>query len=82
MLSTLTSAPWEEGFNSTYEYIVNNPYASTWMRSDAALFVVFVSDEEDQSDDYFPVVNQFTSWFRTQRNGSAYLSSIWSFRKE
>ena len=66
----------EEGFDAAYEYLMNNTYAQTWLRHDAALLVVFVSDEEDQSDDYFPLVDQFTSWFGIQRNGSAYLSSI------
>ena len=66
----------EEGFDSAYEYIVNNPYASTWMRSDAALLIVFVSDEEDQSDDHFPLVSDFTAWYSTLRMGSAYLASI------
>ncbi len=66
----------EEGFDASYEYIVNNPYASTWMRPDAALLIVFVSDEEDQSDDHFPQVADFTSWYGSMRGGSAFLSSI------
>ena len=66
----------EEGFDSAYEYIVNNPYASTWMRSDAALLVVFVSDEEDQSDDHFPIVQDFNNWFGSIRGGSTFVSSI------
>ena len=66
----------EEGFDSTYEYIVNNPYSATWMRPDAALLVVFVSDEEDQSDTYFPILDDFISWYSAQRNGSSFLSSI------
>ncbi|MAI57549.1 MAG: hypothetical protein CML56_00935 [Rhodobacteraceae bacterium] len=66
----------EEGFDAAYEYIVNNPYASTWMRPDAALLVVFVSDEEDQSDAHFPLVQDFISWYQTQRGSSAFLSSI------
>ena len=66
----------EEGFDASYEYIMNNPYASTWMRPDAALLVVFVSDEEDQSDDHFPQVSDFTSWYGSMRGGSAFLSSI------
>ena len=66
----------EEGFDATYEYIVNNPYSSTWMRSDAALLVVFVSDEEDQSDAHFPAVHDFISWYSMQRAGSVFLSSI------
>ena len=66
----------EEGFDAAYEYLINNTYAQTWLRHDAALLVVFVSDEEDQSDDHFPTVDGFISWYATQRNGSAFLSSI------
>jgi hypothetical protein len=66
----------EEGFDAAYEYLVNNSYAQTWLRQDAALLVVFVSDEEDQSDVHFPLVDQFTSWYSSQRNGSAYVASI------
>ena len=44
MLATLTSAPWEEGFNSVYDYITLNPYSGTWMRPEAGVRVVFVSD--------------------------------------
>ena len=66
----------EEGFDASYEYIVNNPYAQTWMRHDAALLVVLVSDEEDQSDDHFPVVDDFIGWYGNLRNGSVFLSSI------
>jgi len=66
----------EEGFDSAYEYMVNNPYSATWMRSDAALLIVFVSDEEEQSDDHFPLVSDFTAWYSTLRMGSAYLASI------
>ena len=82
MLNTLGTAHREEGFNATYEYIVNNPYSSTWMRTDAALLVVFVSDEEEQSDDHFPTVDGFVSWYQTQRNGSAYISSIVNVAQE
>lgn len=66
----------EEGFDAAYEYIMNNPYASTWMRPDAALLVVMVSDEEEQSDDHFPLVDDFLTWYSGQRAGSAFLSSI------
>jgi hypothetical protein len=66
----------EEGFDASYEYIVNNTYAQTWLRYDAALLVVFVSDEEEQSDDHFPVVGDYIDWYSQQRNGSAFLSSI------
>lgn len=76
MYSLMQRGHREEGFDSAYEYIVNNPYASTWMRSDAALLIVFVSDEEEQSDDYFSLVSDFTAWYSTLRMGSAYLASI------
>lgn len=66
----------EEGFDAAYEYITNNPYASTWMRPDAALLIVFVSDEEDQSDDHFILEQDFINWYSMQRGGSAYVSSI------
>jgi hypothetical protein len=66
----------EEGFDASYEYLINNTYAQTWLRHDAALLVVFVSDEEEQSDDHFPTVDSYISWYSIQRNGSAFLSSI------
>ena len=66
----------EEGFDASYEYLINNAYAQTWLRHDAALLVVFVSDEEEQSDDHFPVVGDYIDWYTRQRNGSAFLSSI------
>lgn len=66
----------EEGFDAAYEYMVNNSYAQTWMRADAALLVVMVSDEEDQSDDHFSNVDDFKSWYGSQRGGSAFLSSV------
>lgn len=66
----------EEGFDAAYEYIINNSYAQTWLRPDAALLVVMVSDEEDQSDDHFSNIDDFKTWFGNQRNGSAFLSSI------
>ncbi len=49
-LSTHYGPPGEEGFEAVYSYITVNPYSSTWMRPSAALLVVFVSDEEEQSD--------------------------------
>ena len=76
MYSAMDRGHREEGFDSAYEYIVNNPYAQTWMRADAALLVVMVSDEEDQSDDHFANIDDFKSWYASQRSGSAFLSSI------
>ena len=67
----------EEGFDAVYEYIMNNSYSSTWMRNDAALLVVFVSDEEEQSNQYMINVSDFTSWYGSLRGGSSsYVSSI------
>lgn len=66
----------EEGFDASYEYLMNNEYAQTWLRHDAALLVVFVSDEEEQSDDHFPTVDGYISWYQGLRSGSVYLSSI------
>ena len=66
----------EEGFDAAYEYIVNNEYAQTWMRNDAALLVVMVSDEEDQSDEHFPDIADFKTWYGNLRGGSAFLASI------
>jgi hypothetical protein len=76
MYQNMTRGHREEGFDASYEYIVNNSYAQTWLRHDAALLVVFVSDEEEQSDDHFPVVGDYIDWYSQQRNGSAFLSSI------
>tara|TARA_R110002167_G_scaffold182251_5_gene382589 strand:+ start:1863 stop:2906 length:1044 start_codon:yes stop_codon:yes gene_type:complete len=66
----------ENGFDAAYEYIVNNVYAQTWMRPDAALLVVFVSDEEEQSNTHLNNVSDFTSWYSSLRFGSSYISSI------
>ena len=56
----------EQGFEAAYEYIENNPMAGSWMRDDASLLVVFVSDEEEQSNAAFPTVSDFTDWLDEQ----------------
>jgi len=78
MLNNMCRGPFEKGFDSAYEYIVNNPYAATWMRpGTSALLVVFVSDEEEQSNDFMPHVSDFTFWYSTIRSpGSTYVASI------
>jgi len=76
MLNGMRGGYFEEGFDSVYEYIINNPYSATWMRHDSALLVVFVSDEEDQSNGYFGQVGEFTAWYSTLRLGPVYLSSV------
>jgi len=62
----------EEGFDALRTYMTGNTYAPTWMRNDAALLVVFVSDEEDQSNQ---TVAEFTSWYSSIRP-SVFLASI------
>lgn len=76
MYSAMGRGGREEGFDATYEYIINNSYAATWMRPDAGLLVVFVSDEEEQSDDHFIDVVDFISWYRGLRGGSVFVASI------
>tara|TARA_R110002020_G_scaffold37239_1_gene112442 strand:+ start:33210 stop:34277 length:1068 start_codon:yes stop_codon:yes gene_type:complete len=76
MYSAMGRGGHEEGFDATYEYVINNPYAATWMRPDAGLLVVFVSDEEEQSNDHFLAVSDFVSWYRSLRGGSVFLASI------
>ena len=76
MLNAMGTGGREEGFDAAYEYITNNSYASTWMRNDAALLVVFVSDEEEQSDQHMIDVSDFTTWYGGLRGGSAFVSSI------
>ena len=43
------SGHYEKGFDSVKRYMQNNSDAQNWMRPDAALLIVFVSDEDDQS---------------------------------
>ncbi len=75
MYSLMGRGGMEEGFDAVHDYIISNPYAATWMRSDAALLVVFVSDEEEQSRT-FTAVTDFTGWYSSLRMGSVFLSSI------
>ena len=75
MYSAMHVGHHEKGFEAAYEYIINNPYASTWMRQDAALLVVFVSDEEEQSNSQFSAVQDFISWYSALRT-SVFLASI------
>ena len=76
MYNSMARGGMEEGFDAAYEYLVNNSYATTWLRPDAALLVVFVSDEEEQSNQHMIDVVDWTSWFGSQRGGSAFQSSI------
>ncbi len=58
--------PLEQGFESVYTYMDLSAYSSTWMRSSAALLVVFVSDEDEQSWDW--TASDFYGWITTQRS--------------
>jgi len=69
----------EAGFDSIYSYIEENLYNQTWLRNDAALLIVFVSDEEEQSQEYFTNdpsgLADFINWYRFTRQ-SVYIASI------
>lgn len=65
----------EEGFDSILAYMETNPYAASWMRPDAALLVVFVSDEDDQSS-LLPSSHDFVNWYASRRFGNVFLASI------
>lgn len=72
MLAGLPIDHGEKGFEALQDYIEYNPYAQTWLRSNAALLVVFVSDEEEQSK---ITTQSFVSWYRYLRPNVS-LSSI------
>ena len=71
MYASLGGSGREEGFKSLQTYVQDNPYSSTWMRNDAALLVVFVSDEDDQSGatqlNPYPITD-FTNWLLSFRS--------------
>ena len=75
MYSLMQTGPDEMGFDSVVAYMETNPYAASWMRPDAALLVVFVSDEDDQSD-LMSAPADFVSWYTARRYGNVYLASI------
>ena len=81
--SVYTSAVYgylEAGFQAVYNYIADNSFSSNWLREDASLLIVFVSDEEEQSLASFPVVSDFTDWLKEQRD-SVYVASIVNFEQ-
>jgi hypothetical protein len=69
----------EAGFDSLYSYMIDNAYNPTWLRDDAGLLVVFVSDEEEQSNHHFNSsalgLHDFINWYVDQRN-SVFMASI------
>ena len=72
MYSQLPNDGGESGFSALQNYVLNDSYAQTWLRREAALLVVFVSDEEEQSS---MMVSDFNTWFSALRN-SVYVASI------
>jgi len=72
MLNALPADGYEKGFDAVKNYIMTDTYAQTWMRHDASLLVVFVSDEEEQAA---MTVNDFIMWYENIRNG-VYMASI------
>ncbi len=75
MFNATLMGGYEEGFDASYEYIVNNSYSSTWMRNDAALLIVFVSDEPEQSSGFTGAVD-YISWLSSLGRPQIYISSI------
>jgi len=75
MYSNMGRGHSEEGFDAAKAYMEND-YALTWMRPDAALLIVMVSDEEEQSNGDFPNVDDFIFWYQAQHGGSVYLASV------
>jgi hypothetical protein len=75
MFYNVIGGVYEAGFDASYGYIMNNSYSQTWMRPDAALLIVFVSDEDEQSSEYFQSANEFVSWASAYRL-STFVSSI------
>ena len=52
----------EEGFKAFHSYYTGN-YAHNWMRPEASLLVIFVSDEDDQSTSQFSQPSDFVNWY-------------------
>lgn len=70
---------WEAGFDALFSYMIDNTYNQSWLRDDAGLLVVFVSDENDQSsinfNNSFLGLQDFINWYGARR-ASTYLASI------
>ena len=62
----------EAGFSALKNYVLLDTYAKTWLRPQAALLAVFVSDEREQS---FMTTAQFLSWYQGYRS-NVFLSFI------
>ncbi len=70
---------YEAGFDALYAYLIENTYNQSWLRPDAGLLVVFVSDEDEQSTRDFTStasgLQDFINWYGNQRN-SVFLASV------
>ena len=78
MYNQLPNDGQEKGFDAIKNYITKDSYAQTWMREDAALLVVFVSDEREQST---MTTADFITWYNWTRP-SIYLSFIGNVETE
>lgn len=56
----------ERGFESVYTYMELGAYSTSWMRQSAALLIVFVSDEDEQSWEW--TASEFYNWISTKRS--------------
>lgn len=75
MYNDQVAGQYEAGFDAVIEYIDYNAYARTWLRQDAALLIVFVSDENDQSQEHVISEYEFISWAQLQRS-NVFVASI------
>ena len=74
-LAYIGSPGLEQGFSAFKSYYLNNPYSQTWMRYNASLLVIFVSDEDDQSYNDFTTATDFTNWYSSIRQ-QVHIASI------
>ena len=72
-LGTGYSSWGEAGFEAVHSYMELGAYSSTWMRNTAALLVVFVSDEDEQSFSWTAAT--FADWITSIRS-RVYVASI------
>jgi len=65
----------ENGFLSVQKFLTENVDAQQWLRDDATLLIVFVSDEDDGSDPQIPNAASFEYFLRDFRQ-NVFVSSI------
>ena len=75
MYNDQVAGQYEAGFDAVIEYMDYNAYARTWLRQDAALLIVFVSDENDQSQEHVISEYEFINWAQLQRS-NVFVASI------